>query len=633
MPMNIPARFLLLAIGVLLLNACATGPAPVKLNPDEAEILFARGEYRKADTLFRDMARQLRGPQRLSLLLRAAAAQARDNRIADARRTLAGIMPANAEQQLLLTLAEAHIAIGQRRADEVLRLLSVPPPATTPRFYRADFYDLRADAFSLSGNRIETARELIRRETFLQDPALILANQQDIWQALAMLTEQALLQLRTEPPPSVLSGWMDLVRIAKTYQLRPDMLRQAVRQWQQSYPRHPADRRIIESLLNRQQQDVTLPRQIALLLPFSGKFGKAAEAIRDGFLAAYYVRHLKNAQSLRIYDVGGKDQDILATYQQAIDEGADFIVGPLDKAAILRIAGRPLPVPTLALNHALRESVPVNLYQFGLSPEEEARQVAERTWLDGHVNAVALTPSGPWGDRVLQAFSQRWQEIGGQIVNQERYNPADKDFSRPIRRLLNIDASQRRYRSLSRLLNRKLKYTPRRRQDIDFVFMAAYPRQARQIRPQLKFYHAAGVPVYATSHAFTGNLNPARDRDMDGLIIGDMPWVLADADHPRSMRTRIGAANISRAGRSLQRLYALGIDAYNVIAALNTLKKYSYERFDGETGSLNLDLKQRIHRQLTWVKFVNGRPRRLESDYPEMPAPEAGARATVDRQI
>ena len=72
-----------------------------------------------------------------------------------------------------------------------------------------------------------------------------------------------------------------------------------------------------------------------------------------------------------------------------------------------------LPVPTLALNYISSEiTPPQNLYQFGLSPEEEARQVAERTWLDGHVNAAVLTPIGPWGDRVYQAVKQRREEIG-----------------------------------------------------------------------------------------------------------------------------------------------------------------------------------------------------------------------------
>ena len=67
-------------------------------------------------------------------------------------------------------------------------------------------------------------------------------------------------------------------------------------------------------------------------------------------------------------------------------------------------------------------------------------------------------------------------------------------------------------------------------------------------------------------------------------------------------------SQISDAGNALQRLYALGIDAFNIIGALNTLRSYPYERFDGETGSLSLDDKLRIRRQLTWVKFRSGRP-------------------------
>lgn len=246
-----------------------------------------------------------------------------------------------------------------------------------------------------------------------------------------------------------------------------------------------------------------------------------------------------------------------------------------------------------------------------MSPEEEARQVAERTWLDGHVNAAVLTPTGPWGDRVHKAFSERWEELGGRVVEQQSYNSSKNDFSAPIRKLLNIDDSKRRYRKMSRLLRTKLKYSTYRRQDIDFIFIAGYPRQARQIRPQLKFFHASRVPVYATSHIFTGNLNPERDRDMDGIRFGDMPWVLSETTSHRGLRNEIESL-ISKAGNKHQRLYAMGVDAFNIIAALNTLKSYPYERYQGETGSLSLDEKQRVKRQLSWVYFRSGRPILLE---------------------
>ena len=92
------------------------------------------------------------------------------------------------------------------------------------------------------------------------------------------------------------------------------------------------------------------------------------------------------------------------------------------------------------------------MFQFGLSPDEEAQQVAERTWLDGHVNAAVLVPIGPWGERVSMAFKTRWEEIGGRVIEQQPYNAARNDYSDPIRMLLNIDDSRRRYRSIANLV-------------------------------------------------------------------------------------------------------------------------------------------------------------------------------------
>ncbi|MFO7602232.1 MAG: penicillin-binding protein activator, partial [Gammaproteobacteria bacterium] len=201
---------------------------------------------------------------------------------------------------------------------------------------------------------------------------------------------------------------------------------------------------------------------------------------------------------------------------------------------------------------------------------------------------------------------------GGEVVEMQTYDATRNDFSRPIKMLLDIDASEQRRRRIAALVGTDVQYTTRRRQDIDFIFVAAFPRQARAIRPQLKFFYAGDVPVYTTSHAFTGNLNPERDRDMDGMMFGDMPWVLAQSTSHRGLYTQL-EGQISAAGNSLQRLYALGIDAYNIIGALNTLKAYPYERFDGETGSLSLDARQRVRRQLTWVRFRSGQPVPTES--------------------
>jgi len=606
--------FLLALIGALLLTACTLPVSEPTADVGLAEQQFALGEYETAMKAYLLLAQQADSSEQSEWLLRASAAAARTDNLHQARQILkrAQPRPGIASQMFLLTLTEAHIALMERQPDEVLRLLESVPTADFRAAYLADYHDLRADAFTMSGNRLETARELVKRETYLPAQVeLVQANQNDIWQALAMMPGRALQQLRTDPPPDVLSGWMELVQITKEYQLHPASLKQAVLIWRQNYPQHPVLPERLNDLQSRRQEDIAIPHKIALLLPLQGKFSKAAEAVRDGFLAAYYHRQTQTKQSVQVYNLSNSE-DVMATYQQAVDEGANFIVGPLNKSHIRQLVeSGDLPVPTLALNYIETEDVPVNLFQFGLSPEEEARQVAERTWLDGHVNAAVLSPTGPWGDRVYLAFKTRWQEVGGNVVQHQTYNAAKNDYSAAIRNLLSISDSRRRFRSMSHLLNQNLKFTPRRRQDIDFIFLAAYPRQARQIRPQLKFYHASGVPVYATSHVYTGNLNPERDRDMDGLVFGDMPWVLTGGTTHRGLRTEV-APYISKAGNRLQRLYALGIDSFNIIAALTPLRQYPYQRYDGETGSLSLDAKQRLHRQLTWVRFRSGNPRPLD---------------------
>jgi len=586
-----------------------------ELAGNDPEILFKTGHYAESAQNFLALAEQGSGSQQVYYQLRAVAALARADQIPLAKQWMSKtrVEPTDTFNMNIARLANASIALAERRPNEVQIILTEPFDASMKAIYQAEFHGLRASAYTLSDNRLETARELVIREQYLVDPEVIQNNQRNIWTALASMSERSLQQFRTAPPPDVLSGWMELVQISKVYQLSPVRLKEQLFMWQSKYPQHPVSEEMLAGLMHRKQEDVAYPDRVAVLLPLSGKFSKAGEALRDGFLAAYYTHRPNQNQQIRIYDVTDNDATVKQVYEQAVHDGAQFIVGPLTKEGVQQINSMDeLSVPTLALNYLSDdEGVRDNLYQFGLSPEEEARQVAERTWLDGHVSAAVLVPNGPWGERIYESFRRRWEAMGGKIAEMQPYEPNIIDFSQPIKMLLNIDESTQRYRRVATTLKREIKFTTRRRQDIDFIFIAAYPRQARQIRPQLKFYHASDLPVYATSHVYTGVLNTERDRDMDGLIFGDMPWVLAENSAHRGLRTEI-ESQISEAGNALQRLYALGIDAFNIIGALQTLRSYPYERYDGETGSLSLDNQLRVRRQLTWVKFRSGRPISLD---------------------
>jgi hypothetical protein len=274
-----------------------------------------------------------------------------------------------------------------------------------------------------------------------------------------------------------------------------------------------------------------------------------------------------------------------------------------------------LPVPTLALNYSnISENLPKELYQFGLSPEDEARQVAEKAWLDGHNQAIVLVPQGLWGDRIYTAFQQQWGMFGGEVIEKQTFAANDSDFSQPLQKLLNIDESRNRISLVRRILGTRIETEPRRRKDIDFIFVAALPPQARQIRPQLKFFYAADLPLYATSHVFSGVAQPGKDRDMDDIVFCDMPWVLDDASQQGAQLWQDIAPTWPERAESLRRLYALGVDSFNIIPHLRRLSAYHFQQFEGQTGTLNLDDSNRIMRQLLWARFENGAPKLLDDN-------------------
>ena len=135
--------------------------------------------------------------------------------------------------------------------------------------------------------------------------------------------------------------------------------------------------------------------------------------------------------------------------------------------------------------------------------------------------------------------------------------------------------------------------------------MAAFPRQARLLRPQLRFHYASSLPVYATSHVFTGKRDRYTDRDMDGIVFCDTPWTLDRSAVP--LKRQINALWPEQM-RDYTRFYALGIDAYNLIPQLDYLRMFRHERINGMTGILSLNEDQHIFRTLKWAQFDKGLP-------------------------
>ena len=625
-PLPMQKLFNLLFIVALLYGCASTPQRPdvSKLPPvEQAEQAMASGEYARAHVLYLQLANEHTPPQSWHYRYRAAEALFLAGFNNQAIQLLEEMpvdeLPLDLRMSHQLLQARIHL---RRDPDQSLSLLLYPAVDETrlpdrPDLF-ADYHHLRARAFSRLGNHLESAREGIMREIYLSDSVMIDENQQAIWHSLAMLTPQALRQLRFQPPPDALSGWMELAELARDYGLTPQALQQRISQWRERYPGHPATANFLDTLLLRSAELSTRPANIALLLPLSGRFANAGRAIQDGIIAAWYADPQREQTRLRIIDVGDAPELAIVHYQQALFGGADFVIGPLDKSAVETLALQEnLAVPTLALNQTMP---PLNdkLYQFGLSPEDEAREVANRAWQSGYQHAGLLIPASPLGERLAYAFRTHWEELGGQVLAENTYQPTHNDFAGPIKGLLNINDSELRYRRINLLSARKVEFIPRRRQDIDFLFLAAQPRQARLIRPQLRFHHAGDVPVLATSHLYSGSLDRDADRDMDGILFCDMPWTLKADTVTRSLRESQGKLLASHTDQ-LQRFVAMGVDAYQLVPLLGMLKSHPHEYYPGETGRLSVTQNGQIHRELEWARFERGSPQLLSDEVMEDP--------------
>ena len=574
----------------------------------------AAGDYEGAVDNYLRAAAVATDQERQGILLTASSSLMKLGEAACATRTCSrGVATTlSSSQRQHYDIIQAQIAHAHKQPHRVLSLLKAPPDDNA---LKADYYWLRAEALQQNRKHIASIRERIVLDPLLVNPDRRLANHMAIWVALTSLTDEDLSQLRTAQPPDELSGWVELVELSRLYSQEPERPVDVIPHWETRYPGHPARGAFTAKLAGGMRIAGQPPQQLALLLPLTGKLANPAAAIRDGVLAAYYDMPADTLQpAIRVYDTGGYSETILEIYQQAVSDGAQFVIGPLRKEAVQQFASQSvLPVPVLALNTIDADTINNDfLFQFGLAPEDEAREVARRAWHDGHRQAIALIPEGPWGERIYRAWREEWQSLGGRVLEVGYYNAGETDHGTSISTTLNLDSSKARHQQLVRLAGQKLEFEPRRRQDVDYIFMLATPRQARLIRPQLSFYRAPRLPVYATSHVYTGQPDSSLDADLNNVAFCDMPWMLDNNGTRAYMQATIREYWPDSATR-YGRFHALGIDAWHIIPYVEQLGNNLMGAYQGVTGNLTLDSNRMVHRSLSWAQFQQGLPSPLPS--------------------
>jgi len=604
-------RPIAIAAAMLALTGCPSlGPlATAPPSADRAQLLARQGDHAGAARVYEALAAENTGNERNALLILAMREHLRARQPDDAARVLATIAPPlTPEQSFERQLLGIELALARSQPQQAWQqLAAVAEPRAAPAALR--YLELKQRGAFAAGRPADGVRAEMARERWLTNDAERNAARRELLSALRDASEQG---IKVEPRAAAdrtIRGWLELAALAAAAARSPGAVEPDIEAWRTRYPNHPADEAVRRELLG---QEPAIPGErvshVALLLPLSGRASGAAGSVREGFMTAYYQTPASQRPRVRVYDTA--EMSAAEAIMSAVREGAQLIVGPLTRDEVTAAADLAIPrPPVLALNFLpLERPAPEEFYQFALSPEEEAREVARRVIADGRRRGVALVPEGDWGARVLTAFQQELTAGGGFLLGNGAFDATRTDYAAEITQVLRISDSRSRHRRLESVLGSKLQFEPRRRGDIEFIFAASPANIARLLRPQLKFHFAGDIPTYATSDAFEPD--PIANEDMQGLMFPDMPWMLGGqpADSVRAAAREAWPVG----GPRRNRLFAFGYDAYRLATNLphRTSKPLT---FDGLTGRLTLDVDRKVQRQLAWAQLQSGQPQRLQS--------------------
>ncbi len=603
-------RYAILALCLALLHACSgapTAPAVVKQAEPTAEQAFAEGNYAQAARLWQQQSAASSEPTASSLRVHAADAWILADNIPQAQDNLRRVEKSqlSATDSTRMILVQADLALHNDQPNEAASLLRKAQP-DLPESMQQRFDQLAQNAQRMlaqpASHDLSHALAVVKTSTSYQpeESLQFLQSLQDI--------PSSELALRATNPrdDQTTAGWLDLALVIRQNLVRAESVQQNIEDWKGRYPNHFMTTENALDLWLLYRQEFTPPQKIAVLLPSQGPLLAAAEAIRDGIMTAYIAS--PGGAELLFFNTGDAGELAGPAYSEAMEKGADWVIGPLEKPAIdalLKLPG--LATPVLALNDLPANFTPPvglagHVQAISLSQDQETRAVAREAIAAGFHHAIVLAPETEWGERMVQDFRDEFLHEDRQIVAAASYLESENDHSPTLEHLLEIDESKARKLHLENALQMKLEFEPVRRDDVDMLFLVASSAQGRSIRPQLRFLDAGDIPVYSTGRIFTGRHDPTGDQDLNGIRFPITPLQLrSDSAEPAPTLVSLRAGSFSS-------LYALGLDAWNMLPWLDLMKRDPDFRFPGASGTYRSGPTGELHRDPAFALFIRGEP-------------------------
>ncbi|MEZ5494339.1 MAG: penicillin-binding protein activator [Pseudomonadales bacterium] len=530
-------------------------------------------------------------PERETLLLQASAYYQQIGDYIRMGRVFEALQPAalTPAQRIEYSLQYGDWALYQRHVDDAARVLLAPElNQGLSESQAATLHGLRARLLERQGKMLDALNERISQSAHTPE-----AGQAElsatIWRlllAMSMADLQFLENADTRNPKEdqLLSGWLALAHIQREDAGNSERMAADVQSWRNRYATHPANRAMPAELAaaSSEVSNGVRPQRIALLLPLTGKWGAAGQAFRDGFMSMHYQQMSGGGKAPQVDLVDtSASPDILNTYQQAVAQGAQLVIGPLEKEQVQVLANQAsLPVPTLALNNtAVEQRTADALYQFSLNPDDDVAQVAATAAANRYRRALVIAPQGERGERLAQAFVQAWQRTGGEVT-QMRYAAGTGNYSAAIADALGVDLVSGQMRAGKTLP--------------EMVYFSGSGADAAAVMDALQRNGGKELPVYATAEVLDGRV----DVRTNGLRVCVSPWQVNTGP--------LQEANIAVPNNANGRLFAMGADAEQLFSQLTPLAGNTSLHVPGNTGYLRMS-NRRVQRSLVWAVMQDGK--------------------------
>ena len=175
--------------------------------------------------------------------------------------------------------------------------------------------------------------------------------------------------------------------------------------------------------------------RVGLLLPLSGRAAATGQALLNAAQLALFDL-ADDKLILVIRDTGGTPQRAKIAAQEAIDAGAQMIIGPLFASSVAAV--RPL---------AAQENLPVvafsndslvaggGVFLLGITPASEVARVLDYASRQGLRRFGILAPRTPYGNAVIAAAQQAVARLGGEITKLVTYDPLSPTLEQEVQDL------------------------------------------------------------------------------------------------------------------------------------------------------------------------------------------------------